>query len=516
MSSGEFREDLEIALSGGGFRAAAFGLGALLYLVDSRLNRRTVTIASVSGGSITNGFVASECDFGQVDAETFHRVAADLAQRISGKGRFHGFWLISRPYLVFLAVTGLIILAWFTDIFVALVAQTLWGNELRAVTGTEMISLAVIGVVWGVAALNRGALVLSWLSRTFFRDKRITMASLSDRSTDHVYCATDLTSSSPFFFSTKGGGRVFSESYGRGEGRDIPVQVAVAASAAFPPAIPPLRFRLRGRQFPAERPHPRFIYLSDGGVWNNLGTDWSRLRNSLLTAEIQWIKREQGQVEETGALLQALGDCPMGGVLAIVNASKPERRRGLWMVKVPVLSFVTTVVRVLDVAVNSTVRARSSDIERVARVRMLNDPDRWELGKEAPRPHHTVWGEGRGTDQPLAIAVEMVRKPGETAAAYKMVGGLAQWLKRPDEYQRDLEDALQELGSLLGDGDSILPTTLDNLGPRATLRMIVLGYLNTRETFTTAFADHSPPPIPKREFFEGLVEQPGTTPWERT
>jgi NTE family protein len=43
---------LGVALSGGGFRATVYGLGALLYLVDSGLNKQVTSISSVSGGSI--------------------------------------------------------------------------------------------------------------------------------------------------------------------------------------------------------------------------------------------------------------------------------------------------------------------------------------------------------------------------------------------------------------------------------------------------------------------------------
>lgn len=42
-----------VAMSGGGYRAAAWGLGVLLYLGDARLNRDVETVSSVSGGSIT-------------------------------------------------------------------------------------------------------------------------------------------------------------------------------------------------------------------------------------------------------------------------------------------------------------------------------------------------------------------------------------------------------------------------------------------------------------------------------
>src|SRR5689334_16148620 len=82
-----------LALSGGGHRATAYALGVLLYLVDSGLNTRVRTIASVSGGSILNAFVAllttpdgaskqsfrSFAGFGSFDAH-----AARLASLLAG------------------------------------------------------------------------------------------------------------------------------------------------------------------------------------------------------------------------------------------------------------------------------------------------------------------------------------------------------------------------------------------------------------------------------------------------
>jgi len=279
--------------------------------------------------------------------------------------------------------------------------------------------------------------------------------------------------------------------------------MAVAASAAFPPLIPPMRFKLLGRQFSSSGNPPNYVYLSDGGVWNNLGTDWSRLRNRWLSAEGTWLKNTQA-IEGLASVRQRLKSCPMGGVLLIANASKPEQKQNLWTVKIPVLSFIVTLIRVLNVSVNSTVEARSADIERTARLRMLNNPDKWELGSDAPRPEKVIWGEGTGTDAPLAVIIEMTRKPGETAKAYRMIGGLEQWAEKPDEYEQELQATLQELEPLL-EGEDVVPTTLDNLGSRDTLRMIVLGYLNTRETLAVAFSNHNPPPFPKREWFEELL-----------
>ena len=504
METGKFSEELEIALSGGGFRATAFGLGVLLYIVDSRLNQRVKSIVSVSGGSITNGFVASECDFAALkDKENFRRIAAELAQIISGKGKYSGFWLVSRPYLAILFLSGAALFAWFTNMIITLFALIGWDVELRQISIDELIMFLIVALLWGTAALLRGELVRRWILRLFFHKKLITLGLLKNRCVDHVFCATDLTSSVPIFFSTKGGGRVFSERYGRGEGKDIPIAMAVAASAAFPPLIPPMRLKLGGRGFGSSEIVPHYIYLSDGGVWNNLGTDWSRLRSPILTAEMNWIKNTHTS-DEPNAVIKSLQNCPMGGVLLIANASKPEKRKNLFMIKIPVLSFITTLIRVLNVTVNSTVEARSADIERTARMRMLNDPDRWELGQDAQRPKNTVWGENIGTDPPLAVMVEMTRKPGETASSYKMIGGLMQWEQRPDEYEQELEAPLHKLKPLL-EGEDIVPTTLDNLGPHDTLRMIVLGYLNARETLSVAFSNHNPPPIPNRKWFDDLL-----------
>src|SRR5262245_33332600 len=85
--------NIGIAISGGGHRATAFGLGVLLYLVDSGLNRRVRTITSVSGGSILNGYVAllrssdtkSKQSFGSFGGfGTFDQHAARLALLLSG------------------------------------------------------------------------------------------------------------------------------------------------------------------------------------------------------------------------------------------------------------------------------------------------------------------------------------------------------------------------------------------------------------------------------------------------
>ncbi len=75
-----------VALSGGGHRAALFGLGALLYLVDAGKNREVSSIASVSGGSLTTGVVAQSCNFAKTTPDEFSAVARRLASQIVSKG----------------------------------------------------------------------------------------------------------------------------------------------------------------------------------------------------------------------------------------------------------------------------------------------------------------------------------------------------------------------------------------------------------------------------------------------
>jgi len=85
--SADFPWTLEVALSGGGLRAAAYALGALLYLVHSGLYVRVKNISSVSGGSITNAFVACDCDFQKTMAlPEFQELAGRLARQIAFNG----------------------------------------------------------------------------------------------------------------------------------------------------------------------------------------------------------------------------------------------------------------------------------------------------------------------------------------------------------------------------------------------------------------------------------------------
>ena len=224
---------LAIALSGGGHRAALFTLGVLKYLVDTGVNRHVEVISSVSGGSITNGFVAQECDFRTVDRESFDRIAADLVGRIVGHGLMRG-WVFWTYLLMLIAGFGFTLSTFLFD----------WPIS---VPGWATVALLL---TFGTMALFRGHVVAWGMSRLFFlKDGGQTRLSELNRSVEHLFCATDLNSNAPFIFSTWEGGSVYSPALGFCPLTGTPlasttVATAVRASAAFPGGIPPKRIRL--------------------------------------------------------------------------------------------------------------------------------------------------------------------------------------------------------------------------------------------------------------------------------
>ena len=83
--------NIAVALSGGGHRAALWGAGVLLALVDAGVNADVTTISSVSGGSIANGAVAAHVDFQQVgETELEHVLRPAIRQWATGGLFFTG------------------------------------------------------------------------------------------------------------------------------------------------------------------------------------------------------------------------------------------------------------------------------------------------------------------------------------------------------------------------------------------------------------------------------------------
>lgn len=266
---------IKVALSGGGHRASLFSLGVLLALVDLGLNKRVTQIASVSGGTITNAFIAYNCQFEDETPKTFDSMAKKLFDIIVTRGILTKFWML--VYIVLLIVPPIVIVIVF-----------FFGPIKNIIFGFSFAGL------WITIIMLRGLILEFVITRRFFTEssKKSRLKDLKSQKSiskevDHVFCCTDLLTGKPFYISSHAGGSVLywystNDDYLREKWLKIPnlpMRAVIRASANFP-GIPPRRLRLR--KFIAKEDEVnktsksvKTVFLSDGGVYNNLGTQTS-------------------------------------------------------------------------------------------------------------------------------------------------------------------------------------------------------------------------------------------------
>lgn len=339
-------ESIGVALSGGGVRAAFFALGALLYLVHSGLHRNISLISSVSGGSIVNVALAIEEDLTKTDAVRFGRFVGKASKRMAGKGVF--FWPGMKPVIaLFLILASLP--------FLLLAIFTLGSSGPIDDTGKELVwvlEIFYLGFLFPLFPLSIILLrqsiqqsayqtFLNEMSNADDRSKRRTkkLSDLPFSTVSHVVCATELTSGQPFYMSRD---MVFSPLYGRGK-PDILLPKVIYASAAFPIAFPPLRVITRDLGVNGGRDDdcPRALMLSDGGVFNNLGTETFSAND------------DSAQIFLPDPSLPII---PRVDRQLVVNASSPPKKTRLK--DVPFWSFFKTSTRIMSVLYESTLRPR--------------------------------------------------------------------------------------------------------------------------------------------------------------
>ncbi|WP_455388078.1 patatin-like phospholipase family protein [Petrachloros mirabilis] len=340
--------NIAVALSGGGHRAALFGLGVLLYLVDSGMNRRVDMISSVSGGSITNGFVSQHCDFREVTKEDFDTIAFALLHRIVRQGLYWS-WLVW-TYFAFLAVTASC---------TVLIAATGWPVEL------PWWAIALLALSIATIGLLRGMIVSLQFTRLYFQPEghRTRLQDLSGL-VEHVFCSTDLNSNAPFYFSSWDGGYVYSPAFGFAKAGPVTLGTAVRASAAFPGGIPPKRFTIRNLEFHGSHHEkswqvektrdrilgeykPRVLFLADGGVWNNLGTQ-SLLEHGIYHGPDRWTSGSK--------------NTPPDLQLIVANASAPVRPKRLRRLHLPGLAEFSALSRSVNILTFNTVEPRINQL----------------------------------------------------------------------------------------------------------------------------------------------------------
>jgi predicted acylesterase/phospholipase RssA len=213
-----------VCLSGGGFRASFYALGALRYLAESGRLERVVSVSAVSGGSIAAAAAA--------DKWTRYRQA--------GGGGDAFLSAIDAPF-----------------------RDTVTSSSLRRRWMLGSL-LAVIPLTGG-----RGGAYARALERVLYDTGRVAEL---PKDPDWIFTSTDLTKGRAFRIAPAYTG---SWDYGYIEPTPSSIKLgeAVAASAAFPPSFTVVNLRTRGLAFPKRTP-PGRLSLVDGGVYDNLGLEW--------------------------------------------------------------------------------------------------------------------------------------------------------------------------------------------------------------------------------------------------
>jgi NTE family protein len=228
---------IALCLSGGGYRAMLFHLGAVWRLNLAGYLPRLVRISSVSGGSITAAVLGSR----------WSRLGFDAA-----------------------------------GVAEAFVAEVV--DPLRQLAGRTIDVPAVLLGVLGPGSVA-GRLAKAYGTHLF---EDATLQNLPDKPR-FVFNATNVQSGALWRFM-----KPYMRDYRVGEVRNpsIPLAEAVAASSAFPPFLSPLTMRIDPADFTPgsgrDLQRPPFttrVVLTDGGVYDNLGleTAWKRYETVLVS-----------------------------------------------------------------------------------------------------------------------------------------------------------------------------------------------------------------------------------------
>ena len=243
-----------LALSGGGYRAAAYHIGTLRALKRLGILEKVDVISSVSGGSITAAYYALHKD----DFEEFEKsFIAKLRKGVLDTSILRLVYLGIFLFLLVVATILFLILCPWCWCWKILVAICSW------------ITI-IIGIVWvflkwqfGILPLNR--LIMEEYDKYFFEGK--TLTDLPNKPVLTIN-ATEITNNRIFSFSqTKVSGGKFKEELFKKE--KIPLSFAVMASSAFPAGIDPVVFP--SEYMTEERSEANKPYLIDGGVYDNQG-----------------------------------------------------------------------------------------------------------------------------------------------------------------------------------------------------------------------------------------------------
>lgn len=354
LGMGDKGFSIGVSLSGGGHRATLFSLGALLAIVDLDRQGDVHWINSVSGGSITNAYVAANCEYSNVGPEEFYRICQEALTRVSRYGSITGGRLGRVRVTAFMA------------------------SLLCSIGGIAYFAYRGGMVGWFLAAAFYLCGLFIWRLRGYvvelgFRDawcKSPTTGAVvhlggNPRTVEHIFSAADIRNSAPVFFSDSyvaDGSSIFRMG-------NLPIARAVRASAAFPGLLPPVRMRLdrlvdhgAADELAGRPPRTKRAYLVDGGVYNNLGTEWPI--------------RAGSYSHNTDHLLMKDEHHQPVAIHLVIDSSAPAKASIGMLHEIPIIGSIYTISRTFKTTYESTLDSARRDISPGRDIRLIEPVER--------------------------------------------------------------------------------------------------------------------------------------------
>jgi NTE family protein len=239
---GDAQRKLDLCLSGGGYRAALFHLGALRRLNELELLDKIDRISSVSGGSILVGFIIAK------------------AEKVFDEGGFavNDFEdQIAAPFRAFVK------------------------HDLRTIQAIRNFTINFV---------FRGGRLNSFIKQLRKHLGSRELGSIPEKP-HFTFCATDMSFGVNWEFSRD---RIGSYQAGYFDPDSWPLAEAVAASACFPPVFGPLSLKVPEDRYKSGKYKKEDrgelignMQLTDGGVYDNLGLEpvWPPKDSLLLVSD---------------------------------------------------------------------------------------------------------------------------------------------------------------------------------------------------------------------------------------
>ena len=282
----------------------------------------------MSGGSIVNA--AAACAFDDYRTATPEEVSAfreRLVKELSRRAHMFRWWTIP------LGATALLV--------GSLIPPFNTIENWVVATGPPVLQKPPITILINVVAWI-GFLLLVFAGRSLYQERamahilgavsgarnagQLTISSLDKGDPLHTLCLTDMQFGAPAYFV--GSQLITVDGHYATSSSPVLLTTAMVASAAFPFAFFPVRLGALRRLTTTESRPRRWITVTDGGVFNNLGYDWLLRKLDLAVLPVLHIRgrRQTREDQEVGYPGRFEGEGGTGPAIVIDCSALPPSR----------------------------------------------------------------------------------------------------------------------------------------------------------------------------------------------